>query len=88
MALGEVTIYLSERCWREVGVGLEEFIVPHPPPWVIESEGASNLGDEGIDALGFLDWAKDYSEWWAAQTCGPLGGPVEPPVSAFDFIIF
>lgn len=86
MPLGEVTIYLGERCWRQVGGGFEELVVPHPPPRVIESEGASNLRDEGIDASGFLDWARDYPGWWATQSCGPLGGPVEPSVSVFGFI--
>lgn len=55
VALGEVTIYFSERCWRQVGGGVEEFVVPHPPPRVKESEGTGNLGDEGIDASVFLD---------------------------------
>ncbi len=27
VALGEVTIYLGERCWRQVGGGVEEFVV-------------------------------------------------------------
>lgn len=86
MALGEVTIYVNERCWRQVGGGVKEFVVPHSPPRVIEGEGTNNLGDEGTDVLGFLDWARDYPEWWATQSYGPLEGPVEPPVSAYIYI--
>ena len=63
MALGEVTINLGERCWRQVGGGVEEFVVPHPPPRVIVTEGATGQGGEGIEAAAFLDWAQDYHEW-------------------------
>lgn len=41
VALGEVTIYLGEGCWRQVGGGVEEFVVPHSPPSVINIEGAT-----------------------------------------------
>lgn len=64
---------------------MEAFVVLHSPPRVIKSEGTSNLMEEGIEASVFLDWARDYREWWATQTCG---WPVEPLVSVFDFIIF
>lgn len=55
MALGEVTIYLGERCWQQVGGGVEEFVVPHSPPRVIDIEGATGQGEEGIEAATFLD---------------------------------
>lgn len=55
MALGEVTMYLEERCWRQIGGGLETFVVPHPPPSVIKTEGVTTLGNEGTVASEFLD---------------------------------
>lgn len=67
VALGEVIMYLRERCWRQVGGGAEDFILPLSPPRVIEREGVTNLGDESIKASGFLDWARDYHEWWASD---------------------
>lgn len=87
MALSEATIYLEERCWPYVGGGAEEFVVPHSPPRVIDTEGATGRGEEGIKASKFLDWARDYREWWATQTCGPLGGPIELPISVVCFIL-
>lgn len=60
VALGEVTIYLSERCWRQVGGGVEEFVVPYSPLSVIDTEGVTGRGDEGIDVASFLNWAQDY----------------------------
>lgn len=62
MALGEVTIYLGERCWQQVRGRVEEFVVPHSPPRVIDIEGVIGHGDEGIKAVAFLDWAQDYHE--------------------------
>lgn len=32
MAIDEVTIYLGEKCWCQVEVGMEDFVVPHSPP--------------------------------------------------------
>lgn len=55
MALGEVTMCLGERCWQQVGGGAEEFVVPHSPTWVIDTEGVTSQGDEGIEATTFLD---------------------------------
>lgn len=52
---------------------------------MIKGEGTDNLGDEATDASGFLDWARDYPEWWATQSCGPLGGPVGPTVNAYIY---
>lgn len=83
VALGKVTMYLGERYWRQIGGGVKTFVVPHPPPSVIETEGVTTLRNEGTDASEFLDWTRDYLEWWVTQICGPLGGPVEPPVSLF-----
>lgn len=56
-------------------------MVPHSPPWVIDTEGETGRGEINIEALVFLDWALDYSEWWATQSCGPLGSPIEAQVS-------
>lgn len=88
LTLGEVTIYLAERCRRQVGGGVDGFVVTHSPPSVIDTKDAAGRGDEGIDAAPFLDWAQDYQRWWFNQSCGPLGGLIEPPVSVFDFITF
>lgn len=41
VALGEVTIYLDKWCWQHVRGGVEAFVVPHPPPQVIDIEGAT-----------------------------------------------
>ncbi len=85
IAIDKITMYLRERCWLQVGVGVEDFVVPHPPLRVIDIEGEAGRGEIGIDALVFLDWGRDYREWWATQSCGPLGGPIEPQVSLFYF---
>lgn len=58
-------------------------MVLHPLPWVINTEGEASRGEIGIDASVFLDWGRDHSEWWANQSCGPLGGPIEPLMSLF-----
>lgn len=50
---------------------------------MIDTEQAIGRGEEGIEASTFLDWAMNYSEWWATQTYGPLGSPVEAHVSLF-----
>lgn len=55
MAIDEVTMYLGERCWHQVGVGVEDFMVPHSPPWVIDTEGEIYRGEIGIKASAFLD---------------------------------
>lgn len=55
MALGEVTIYLEERCWRQVGGGIEEFVILHSPPRVIDGEGETGKGVEGVETSEFLD---------------------------------
>lgn len=56
-------------------------MVLHSPPRVIDTKGETSRGETSIEALIFLDWAQDYSEWWATQSCGPLGGLVEAQVS-------
>lgn len=66
-----------------MGAGVEDFIAPHSPPLVMDTEVETRRGETGIEASVFLDWARNYSEWWATQTCGPLGGPVEAQVSLF-----
>lgn len=53
-------------------------MVLHSPPRVIDTEGEANTDDSV-----FLDWARDYSEWWATQSYGLLGSPIEPQVSLF-----
>lgn len=58
-------------------------MVPHSPPQVIDIEGKGRR--EGIEAFVFLDWTRNYNEWWTTQTCGPLGGPIEAQVI---FILF
>lgn len=40
-------------------------MVPHSSPRVIDIEKGTSKGEIGIDALVFLDWGRDYSEWWA-----------------------
>lgn len=80
-------MYFRERCWHQVGVGVEDFVVPHPPPRVINTKGEAYRGEIGIDALVFLDWGKDYNEWWATQSCGPIGGLIESQVSLFYFFL-
>lgn len=70
-----------------MGGGIKEFVVPHPPPSVIDTKGATGLGDKGIDAAPFLNWAQDYHRWWSTQSYGPLGGLIEPSVSVIDFIL-
>lgn len=57
-------------------------MVLHPPPRVIDTKDKASKGEIGIDALVFLDWGRDY-EWWATQSCGPLGCLIEAQVSLF-----
>lgn len=45
-------------------VGVEDFVVPHSCPWVIDTEGEVGRGEIGIDALVFLYLGRDYREWW------------------------
>lgn len=85
IAIDKVTVYLRERCWLQVRVGVEDFVVLHQPLRVIDTKGEAGKGKIGIDALVFLDWGRDYREWWATQSYGLLGGPIEPQVSAFNF---
>jgi len=55
IAINEVTMYLGERCWLQVGVGVEDFVVLHPPLRVIDTKGEAGRGEIGINALVFLD---------------------------------
>lgn len=60
---------------------------------ILTSSGDRHWGrdwerETGIEASMFLDWAKNYSEWWATQTCRPLGGPIEAQVSLFILYFF
>lgn len=71
-------MYLRERCWRQVGMGVEDFMVPHSPPRVIDTKGEAEKGKIGLDTSIFLDWGRDYSEWAATQSYRPLGYPIEP----------
>lgn len=87
MGLGKITMYLGERCWHQIGGGVEGFVVPHSPPRVIDIEGEMGRGEIGLEASVFLDWTRNYGEWWATQTCGPLGSPIEPQLgSHFVFL--
>lgn len=43
---------------------MKDFVDPHPPPQVIDTQGETSRGEIGTDALVFLDCARDYSEWW------------------------
>lgn len=85
IAIDDVTMYLEKRCWLQVGIGVEDFVVPHLPLRVIDIEGEASKGEIGIDVLVFLDWGRDYKEWWVTQSCGPLGGPIKSQVSLFYF---
>ncbi len=42
-------------------------MVPHPLPWVIDTEGEDGRGEIGIDASVFLDWGE------ITASGGPLG---------------
>lgn len=55
IAIDKITTYLREKCWLQVGVGVEDFVVPHLPPRVIDTEGEVGRGEINIDALVFLD---------------------------------
>lgn len=88
MAINEVTIYLVDRCWCQVGVVVEDFVVPHSPPRVIDTEGETGKGETGIDASVFLEWAWDYNECWVTQFCKPMGGPIKTQVSLISFFLF
>ena len=55
IVIDEVIVYLGERCWLQVRVGVEDFVVPHPPLWVIDNEGEVGRGEIDIDASVFLD---------------------------------
>jgi len=61
-------------------------VVPHLPPQVIDIEGEVDRGEMGINASVYRDWGRDYSEWWATQSCGPLGSPFKPHMSSFYFL--
>lgn len=87
MALGEVEWYLGERCYRQL-TSPDRFVVPGPPPSVIECEGPVGIGQESIYIDAFLFPDLDYAEWWATQTCGPLGGPIDERVSSFNLDLF
>ena len=52
-------------------------MVHSPPPSVIEFEGALGTSKVGEPIDPYLIPNLDYSEWWATQNCGPLGGPEE-----------
>lgn len=82
VAPGEVDWYLGERCYRQLA-SPDRVVVLGPPPSVIESEGRVGKWEQGIPIDVFLLLEVDYSEWWATQTCGPLGGPVNEDVSSF-----
>lgn len=64
IAIDEITMYLRERCWCQVGVGVKDFVVPHFPLRVIDIEGEASRENIGIDASVFLNWGRDYKEWW------------------------
>lgn len=53
---------------------------------MIESEGDLGMGKVGEPIDPYLVPDMDYSKWWATQTCGPLGGPVEGEVYLFTLI--
>ena len=53
IAIDEATVYLGERCWLQVGVGVEDFMVLHLPTRVIDIEGEAGRGEIGIDSLVF-----------------------------------
>lgn len=82
LAPGEVEWYLGERCYRQLA-SPDRFVVPGPPPSGIESEGPVGKGEVGIPIDSYLFPELEYSEWWATQTCGPLGGPIEGEVNLF-----
>lgn len=64
LALGEVKWYLRERCYRQLA-SPDRFVVPRPPPSVIELEGALGMGMvwEPIDLYLFPEVY--YAKWWA-----------------------
>lgn len=58
----KITMYLGERYWLQVGVGVEDFVAPHLPTWVIDIEGEAGRGEISIDAFVFSGWGRDYRE--------------------------
>lgn len=54
MAIDQVTLYFGERCWRQVGEGVEDFVIRLLPPLVIDIEDEATKGEVGINASVFL----------------------------------
>lgn len=50
---------------------------------MIDGEGASSLGEEGVEASKFLDWARNYGKWWVIRW--PRGASDELSLFYFTF---
>lgn len=76
--IDEVTMYLEERCWHQVGVRVEDFVVPHSPPQVIDIKGETGREETSIEAS--VPWTGQR----IIESGGPLSlvGPIEAQVSS------